>query len=64
MDEQTLLKKQQMRASFNEPITPSETQYGIMYNPKELRSTQRSLDKLSKYIPELHNLVKTIDQYE
>jgi len=54
--------KKQLRASFKE--APIETQYGVHYNKNQMTSTQRSLDKLSKYIPEIHTLVKTIDEFE
>lgn len=63
MDEQMVMKKQ-MKGSFNGAITPAEHQYGIAYKNKELNQTQRSLDKLQKYIPEIHHLVQTIDEFE
>lgn len=63
MDEQQVMKKQ-MRSSFNEPITPVETHYGISYKVGKNNLTNKSLEKLSKYIPEIQTLVETIDEFE
>lgn len=65
MDEQTMMKKQ-LRASFqgDKPDQTVETQYGVHYRANSISDTQKSLDKLTKYIPEINTLVQTIDDYE